>query len=83
MFKFIHNWFINIIIFNNFEYLIWLLWDISIEYKSLKNLSVIKVKLTGTHYLSSLKSKFESNAFNISEAFIQANSFSKNNILVG
>ena len=35
------------------------------------------MKLTGTYSLSFLKSKIESNAFEISEAFIQSNSFSK------
>ena len=35
------------------------------------------MKLIGTYSLSSLKSKFESNAFEISEAFTQSNSFSK------
>ena len=67
----------NIINFNNFEYSVWLLWDISIEYKPLKNLSLIKEKLAGAYSLSSLKSKFESNAFMISEPFIQSNNFSK------
>ena len=40
-------------------------------------MSVIKVKLTGTYSLSSLNEKFDSNALEISEAFIQSNSFSR------
>ena len=40
-------------------------------------MSVIKVKLTVTYSLSSLNEKFDSNALEISEAFIQFNSFSR------
>ena len=35
------------------------------------------MKLTGTYSLSSLNEKFDSNALEISEAFIQSNSFSR------